>query len=358
LAKLPTEAASAAACLDGYKDADVGSAFARLLNQWLGGLGLVVAQSTDMRALSPELLARDLSEYETVSRLIQEAGLRMQQHGYKPGFAKSASAPHFFICAEPARVRAHVDPRPGGEFLERSVALAARQQEPRVYAVEALRNLIRSRPELFSTSASLRPVLQQKIFPVAAAVLGPGEIAYWAQLKRVHDHFDAVWPVVVPRATLTLIDGHGSKQLRKLGLQPGPEIFGDPRSLQQKLLPGGEVRSKVDQRAARILAEVDAMAAEVRAVNGGLNPLFEKARARIEHDLQRIAEKTQTALNEKEGVGQDRLRYLTNLVRPKNSPQDRVLSCAQFMALYPNLPAELLEVLDVSVREHLVVSLE
>jgi bacillithiol synthase len=358
LARLPSERSPAAPLLESYRGSSLGNAFATLLTRWLSPLGLIVVQSTQIRSLAADLIKKDLDEYATVTRLIQEAGLKIQQHGYKPGFPNAASAPHFFIYSDPSGIRAHVDPQANGSFRERGAAFALRKLEPREHASSALHDLIRSRPELFSASASLRPVLQQRIFPVAAAVLGPGEIAYWAQLKRVHDHFNTVWPVVVPRATLTLIDAHGSKLLRKLGLTPGVELFGDEQSLRRKLLPAGEVRTKLDLRSARILAEVDAMGEDVRTVSGGLNPLIEKARARIEHELQRIAEKAESALNEKQGVGQDRLRYLSALIRPKNSAQERVLSCAQFLVQYPNLPAEILDAIDLSERAHFILVVE
>jgi bacillithiol biosynthesis cysteine-adding enzyme BshC len=347
-----------AAFLEAYRGCSLGDAFAKLLSQWLGVLGLVVVQSSDLRPLAAELLERDLADFDTVSRLIQEEALRMTQCGYKPGFSRTASAPHFFIRSEPSRVRARLDPQPGGLFQERSSAFAAHTQAPRVFTRDALQEMIHARPELFSASAALRPVLQQRIFPVAAAVLGPGEIAYWAQLKAVHDHFDTVWPLVVPRATLTLIDTRGGKLLRKLNMQPGAGLFKDFHALQQGLAGAGASSEKIGQRAARVLAEVDALAAEVRSANGGLNPLLEKARARIEHELRHVAEKFQLALSEKEGVGRDRLRYLSTLVRPKNSPQERVLCCAQFLARYPGLPAELLSIIDPAVREHYVVSVE
>ncbi|MCY3020219.1 MAG: bacillithiol biosynthesis cysteine-adding enzyme BshC [Planctomycetota bacterium] len=346
-------------CLGLYAAHDLSEAFARLLYEWLGDLGLIVVQSSDVRALAGPVLLRELDDYDLTSRLIQEAALTLQKHGYKPGFSTQARvAPHFFIASEPGRIRAHLDPAGNGMFQERSAAFAARQQVPRAFSKQELAELIAARPQRFSAGAALRPVAQQYVFPVVAAVLGPGEIDYWAQLRTVHEHFGVPWPVIVPRATLTLLDAQAEKALRKLGLTAAsPELFLDYEALRKKVLAHGELGGRLEERRARILAEIDAMAADVRAVDGGLQPLFDKARERIVHELERIADKTSASLGQRDGAGARRLRYLSSLVRPGNAPQERVLTTAFLLAKYATLPQDLLEVIDPSAREHMIVQL-
>lgn len=345
-----------------YSGQSLSDAFAALIYKWLGEFGLVVAQSGDMRRFSAELLSRELNEFDVTTRLIQEAALALQNAGYKAGFSgHGRDGPHFFIARPPDKIRAHLDfsgDRGAEAFQERSPAFAQRGVQPRRFTKSELTELIRAQPELFSCAAALRPVLQQKIFPVAAAVLGPGEIAYWAQLKSVHDHFGAVWPVVIARASLTLIDGAGEKAMRKLAIAPGsPEVFLETDALTKKLLVGASVGGSLESRIARIDAELAAMEAEVHAVDGGLKPLFDKSRERIGHELARIVEKTRASLGQREGAGAARLAYLTALVRPKKSPQERTLAVAPWMARYPSLASDLLEVIEVPAREHLVVTL-
>jgi len=341
-----------------YSGQSLSDAFATLIYKLLGELGLVVAQSSDMRRFSSDLLLRELNEFDVTTRLIQEAALALQNAGYKAGFSgHGREGPHFFIARPPERIRAHLD-LGADEFQERSPAFAQRGLQPHRFKKAELAETIRSQPELFSCAAALRPVLQQKIFPVAAAVLGPGEIAYWAQLKSVHDHFGAVWPVVVPRASLTLIDGVGEKALRKLGIAPGsPEMFLETEALTKKLLVGASVGGSLESRIARIDAELAAMEAEVHAVDGGLKPLFDKSRERIGHELARIVEKTRASLGQREGAGAARLAYLAALVRPKKAPQERTLAVGPWMARYPTLAKDLLDVIDVPARDHLIVTL-
>lgn len=360
--------------LDLYQGRSLSQAFAMLLLQWLGEFGLIVAQSSELRVLGKALLLRDLDEYEVVSGLVQEAGLSLRKNGYTPGFSKSLRvAPHFYISSEPGKVRAKLEPviesgigntglnKNNGvdEFRESSPAFEVHQYPQRYLSRHDLSGLLSKNPQLFSASAVLRPILQNMVFPVVAAVLGPGEIAYWAQLKPVHDHFDVVWPMVLPRASLTLIDAKGGQMIQKLGLEPcSSELFSNADTLRKKVLKSGELALGLGGRASSILAEFDMMEAEVHEVDRGLKPLFQKARQRIEHELLRIAEKTNTSMTQRENAADLRLHYVSSLIRPGNSPQERVLTTAQFMQKYPALAHDLLDVIDPAVLEHLVVTLK
>jgi len=356
LAKALKDEAAAASYTAVYAGNNMAEAFTRLLYQWLGELGLVLVQSSKVRALAAPIIEQDLEEYDVISRLIQEAALEMQRRGFKPGFsAHTRIMPHFFVAREPSRVRARLAPLEGGGFAEHSAALTER---PLSFSKDELLKLIRSQPHLFSADAALRPIAQQYLFPVVAAVLGPGEMDYWAQLRAVHERFGVAWPVVVPRATLTLLDAHAEKALRKLSLPPAaPELFQRYEALQQKVLVRGRLNTRLDALLARMRTELDALAEEVQAADTSMKGMFEKARGRIEHELGRIAEKTKGALGQREDASTIRLRYLSALVRPGNLPQERLLSTGQFMAKYPALAQDLLKVIEPFSREHMIVML-
>jgi uncharacterized protein YllA (UPF0747 family) len=244
-------------------------------------------------------------------------------------------------------------PLEGGAFEERSAAL---RERPQRFSRSELAELLRSQPQLFSADAALRPIVQQYLFPVVAAVLGPGEIDYWAQLRKVHEHFGVAWPVVLPRATLTLLDAHAEKALRKLGLPPAaPELFQRNEVLQKKVLVGGAVNTRLDARVGRIRSELDALSEEVQGADASLKAMFDKARGRIEHELGRIAERTKIACGQREDAFALRVRYLAALVRPRNLPQERLLSTGQFLATYPTLAQDLLQVIEPFSREHMIV---
>ncbi|MCK6474294.1 MAG: bacillithiol biosynthesis cysteine-adding enzyme BshC [Planctomycetes bacterium] len=329
-ALLPGAAAELLAAYEG----SLADGFARLMLRWLGRLGLVVVASQALRALGKDLYAREVREYAKSAEAIRTAGERMAAAGYAPGFEKPAAAPNLFLKAASGN-RERLDP--------------AAHTQSEVLA------LIEKEPARFSAAAALRPVLQDRIFPAAAAVLGPGELSYWAQLPELHERYGAVWPMLVPRATFTVLDAQGEKALRKLDAKPH-DLLLDETALKARLFAGGELGAKMDARAKRILEELAALHAEVRAVDGGLEPLFEKAKSRIENELQRIREKTAASGAQREQATAARVAYLSALCRPKGRPQERVLCTAQFLAQQPDLPEALLEQLDPFAFEHRIVA--
>lgn len=64
---------------------------------------------------------------------------------------------------------------------------------------------IENHPERFSPNVVLRPVYQEAILPNLAYVGGPGELAYWLQLKDVFATHKVQFPMVVLRNSLMLM---------------------------------------------------------------------------------------------------------------------------------------------------------
>ncbi len=344
------------ALLEPYRDATLGEAFSRLLMNGLGSLGLIVVESTLVRRFGGELFAHELQAYSTTRSLVREAGQRLKASGFEYGFEETRMAPHLFLSSH--EIRAHLDPESEGTFFqERSYAFAEKSRAPKKYALKELLDLAAASPERFSPTAALRPVLQNKIFPTIASILGPGETAYWAQLKELHDHYEAVWPMIVPRASFTLLDTNAQRALRKLKADLG-DLFLPLDAFRQKVFSGGRIGEELAQRTQSILNELDAMHAAVQKVDRGLDPLFQKARTRIGNELEKIEQKTNTSLSQRDGAGEARFNYLMNFTRPRERPQERVLCLGSFLAQYPELPAAILEQIDPLTFSHKVLKLD
>lgn len=327
---------------------DFESAFSSIMLKWLGHTGLVVAPSSKLRRFSAELLARNVDDYDVAARLVQEAGAAMKKFGYEPGFSERLRvAPHFF-CKLADGPRAPIQSDGRGNF----------QIGEGQFTRENLRAEIQEHAEHFSSSAVLRPIFQDMLFPTAAAVLGPGELAYWAQLRQVHAQYGAVWPVIVPRATLTLIDGDGEKAARKTGLTDKPvEIFVPKDELVRRASADGALATKIEARKTALLGLLDALEADVAASEPGQLPMLHKLREKFEHDFSKFAERASIESGKRGEAKALRAQYLAGLVSPRNSPQERVLCGAQFMAKYPGLVERLMEVIEPDAREHMIVTL-
>lgn len=85
------------------------------------------------------------------------------------------------------------------------------------FTKEELLKELTGHPERFSPNVVLRPVYQQKILPNLAYIGGPGELAYWLEYKRMFDHHNINFPVLIPRNFALLTDGKTNQQIQKLG---------------------------------------------------------------------------------------------------------------------------------------------
>lgn len=73
-------------------------------------------------------------------------------------------------------------------------------------------------PERFSPNVALRPVYQELLFPNLANIGGPGETAYWLQLKSTFDYFNIKFPILILRNSVLLINKNINKKIEKLNL--------------------------------------------------------------------------------------------------------------------------------------------
>jgi bacillithiol biosynthesis cysteine-adding enzyme BshC len=338
--------------VNAYRSQNMGVAFSQLLREWLGELGLIVMEGCQVRPLARELFVRELDQFAKSSEAIRKGAEAQQAAGYAPEFTEEIARPHLFSSMQ--GVRARLEAEGAGSLIEHSPAFKARGLKPLSLSVEDWKKKARETPELFSANAAFRSIVQNRTLPVAAVILGPGELNYWAQLGPLHDHYQTPWPILVPRASFTLLDATAQKAARKLGLGP-LEVFADKDTLSKRLFAGSELEKAVNAHCLRILNETNALLATVTAHDKGVESLFAKMKMRFEHELNRAARVARENATNKEQAGEARLNYLSGYARPGGQPQERVLSAAQFMAQYPTLCAELLEMLDpLDFRHHVI----
>lgn len=88
------------------------------------------------------------------------------------------------------------------------------------FTEEELLNQIDLHPERFSPNVVMRPVYQETILPNLAYIGGPGEIAYWLQLKAVFESYQTPFPMVVLRNHVLLLKQSMLHKLEKQKVQP------------------------------------------------------------------------------------------------------------------------------------------
>jgi len=197
----------------------------------------------------------------------------------------------------------------GGRRHERASLLAALDADPR----------------RFSTSALLRPIVQDTLLPTVAYVGGPSELAYFAQLAPLYRAFDRVPPFAVPRARFRVTDARTHKLLARLGLSPRDAECAEA-ALLARLRPPGPDAGEIS---GRLLDPFAAGHAALATVLGDAGPEVARALARTRGSVERAVGKLATKIERvrlyADAERVDAVRRLRALLAPGGAPQERVL---------------------------------
>jgi bacillithiol synthase len=313
----------------------LGQAFAGAIAQLFADDGLLVFDPRDPQVarLAVPLYRRALAGHEEIARLLAGRAEALQAAGFSEQIPARRDCSLLFFHETDARGPRYRLERPaGGAGDERrnggkpgTWSLAGTGTRVSPAEVEAS---LATDPLRFSTSALLRPVLQDTLFPTAAYVGGPAELGYFAQLGPLYDHFEVPRPLVVLRARFRCLDEKARAQLQKLKLRPA--------DLEQ---PEGELlRSLAETFAAPDGLTPSALAAEVER---GMSPALERleaalaavdptlarparaTRAMVGRAVERLVDKYGRALARKDDVSFRRLARLRALLFPSGVPQER-----------------------------------
>ena len=158
----------------------------------------------------------------------------------------------------------------------------------------------------FSPQAALRPIVQAAALPVVAQVVGPSETLYLGQARGLHDYFDVVPPVLVPRLEATRVS---ADELSAIGDEP---------SRAADLLDGPEATRALRSAEASFVDSARAFGRHVEDADAGLQGKVRRWLEKVEQGAHRLAEAPTWRGS---GAGR-RLQAL----RPRGRPQDTVLA--------------------------------
>jgi bacillithiol biosynthesis cysteine-adding enzyme BshC len=323
------------------------SAFAQVMAAVFADEGLLVFDprqpgEAHVAELASPLYRRCLDDCEHIEARLQDRQAELAAAGFKEQVAvRERGALVFFHRDSEAGPRFRLQRQQGGEA---SWTLAGSTEVLR--HEEVLATLARE-PLRFSTSALLRPIVQDTLLPTVAYVGGPGEINYFAQLGPLYSHFGLVPPLLVPRARFRCMDARTRRRLGQLGLKVD-DLSLSPEQLYACLrphLPAGavepaELRALVDQQ---IVPVVDKIAATVAAAGANLQRPAARSRASVAHAMERLLARYARTLVERDEATLRRLHHLENELFPNHTPQERYYS-------WPSLAGRL----GIAALKHLV----
>ena len=197
---------------DSYlENKDLASATRYLVNSLFSKYGLVVldADSPNLKKEAIPLIKRDVLEQSNYP-LIQNTN---QGLGEVQAYARPIN---FFYLQEGSRNR--IEQR-GTDFIVCNSDLK--------FSKEELLLEVENHPEYFSPNVLLRPLFKELILPNLAMIGGGAEVNYWMQLKSAFSFNKIVYPILMLRNSVLIVNDKISQKINSLGFDISDFFYDD-----------------------------------------------------------------------------------------------------------------------------------
>jgi uncharacterized protein YllA (UPF0747 family) len=195
---------------------------------------------------------------------------------------------------------------------------------------------MRDRPEDVSPGVLLRPLMQDYLFPTAAYVGGPAEIAYWAQVNAVYPLFDAEPPAVAPRAGATLLEPRVAKVLDRFGIA-WPSLAGDVEAVigqaLRVLLPDDYPELFAREREVQ-RKSFERLDERISAFDPSLKSAVSTSAGKAEHESLGLEKKLMQVWKRRQEDSVQQIRKSAGLLFPHGKLQERIHSPVGYAARY------------------------
>jgi uncharacterized protein YllA (UPF0747 family) len=208
-----------------------------------------------------------------------------------------------------------------------------------------------------SANVLIRPAMQDAIFPTAAYVGGPAEIAYFAQAAAVYDVLKRPVPPVFPRLSATILEPRIGRALKKYDLEFLDILRGRDFILRKAVskVQGVELFDVVRDR---INGELESLRPALNAVDQTLAGALDNSRQKVFHQIEALRTKFVNAEARRNETLERHLDSIMNSLFPEKKLQERVINILSFLVRYGwNFIRQLEEELDLDSREHQVIEI-
>jgi uncharacterized protein YllA (UPF0747 family) len=200
---------------------------------------------------------------------------------------------------------------------------------------------------------------QNLVLPVAANVIGPGELRAFLDALPVFDELDLPRPVPWPQPGATILDRRSSRTLEKysLGIQ---ELFSGEREVIERIRRA--TPRSVSVKLKDLALEADRRMEELGSVLPAGDDILmtrNSCKERMIYQIEKVRERFEAACARREEASQRRIHRACNLLAPDGRIQESGLSGLQFLLRHSRSVLQLLyERLDVLRFEHQLISMD
>jgi uncharacterized protein YllA (UPF0747 family) len=217
------------------------------------------------------------------------------------------------------------------------------------FDLDALQRIAASEPERLSPNVLLRPVIESALLPTVGYMAGPGELSYLALTPPIYQRMRIPRQPAIPRWSAVLIEPKVERVLQKFDLDLA-DLLEPPGSLEARL-----IRSKLPEEAVGALATLrtaieagyDAVSKSAKEIDPTLERPVQGTKHQALSGVQDTEKKLVQHMKRRQEIELGQISKARTIVLPDNTPQERVLTIAPFLARYgPTLISDLSEAVE------------
>ncbi|MBP2240025.1 bacillithiol biosynthesis cysteine-adding enzyme BshC [Cytobacillus eiseniae] len=316
--------------------------FAYIIMYLFKDSGLLIIDSGDgnIRKLEKEFFIKQINSSVEITKAVKSKQSELQDKGFPNTIDISSQAANLFYYDMENNERILL------EFDEhKNVFIDSNSRFQ--FSLEQMLELAGEFPEKLSNNVVTRPLMQEWLFPTLAFIAGPGEIAYWAELKGAFELFGLKMPPIVPRLNITILDRSIETDMNELGLDLHETLtIGTEKKKREFLqsLKDENIESLFEKAKKDLLQNYGELETYLSKENKGLIPLLKKNESKLIEQLMFMEAKIEQTEQIKFEVVINKFDRVENALWPAGSPQERVLNGFYFINQYgPSLINDLLD---------------
>lgn len=311
-------------------------AVALQMDALLGDAGLVLIDPRHpaMAKAAAPVHAKALTQWQQMEQALTERGRELQSAGFEPQVQVRPGSPLAFVAAQgDGNARHRLVKRDDGRWgLSGGDPFFA-------HTTEQLLARLGEHPEQFSTSALLRPLVQDALLPCAAYIGGPAEIGYLAQIQPLYAILGIAPSRAVLRAGFTWLEAWMPALLTEWQLELAD--LKDTKAAWEKVL-AGQAMAEVGERARELQqrlwpvepAEWQRLTEPLGALDPSLEKTAQRTHQQITEAIDKLMGKYARALGARQLGDQHKLERAHGLCWPNGAPQERFYAWPWFAARF------------------------
>lgn len=297
----------------------------KLVYHLFGKYGLLVldANHPDLKQFLVNTALQEIQN-QTVSKSVSEANLQLEKLGYKTQVNPRDCNLFHLMDGKRYRVDVHQD---------KVELVGSGQSFDRLEYMQ----LLEDHPEVISPNVLTRPLYQQLILPNVAYIGGPGELAYWLQLRTMFENFGVSYPALIPRFFGIYLPSFMTKKMAKADFAES-DLFKKLETIRQEVLAS-------DTQGTLLLESIETEFEHYKTsvlerlgdqLNQSLQSYAASAFTRMSKENQNIQKRVKKELEARNSVKIDRAAAILDYVFAGDSFQERRESVFTFLINQPH----------------------